>query len=354
VLVVATCLFSVAFSETLGAPNVGLAISNSIQVGVAWVGVGGCGRANVCGRGGGESLRGMCGVFKGCKQGTGELWRWQAVVLCGALQVKGRPRGWWLSSPLTSPACSCHPPPPIPLPPGPQVLVFFTWVVRGVADSVSMWDAVERVTSFATQLPSEMSAADVAAESAAALALPPPAAAKSCKSMVVGAKSFAKRGSGVGGASVRLNVTPEQRLASAVRLSTEHDRRASMEHEHGAKEGEGVLSEIWVVGGDKKPFNLAEWPTSGGWGVGHWADRKLAGGRGGKGGRTHTLGGSQQGKQGCGVCYSWRLCLAARDPPGKQHSNCWSASWHNPHSGGHRHRSPHRPSHTPAHPLWCV
>lgn len=63
ILVVATCLFSVAFSETLGAPNVGLAISNSIQV-----------------------------------------------------------------------------------------LVFFTWVVRGVADTVSMWDAVERVTSFATQV----------------------------------------------------------------------------------------------------------------------------------------------------------------------------------------------------------
>ncbi|KIY99894.1 ABC transporter, multidrug resistance associated protein [Monoraphidium neglectum] len=66
VLVVATCLFSVAFSQDLGAANVGLAISNSIQV-----------------------------------------------------------------------------------------LVFFTWVVRGVADSVSMWDAVERVTTFATQVPSE-------------------------------------------------------------------------------------------------------------------------------------------------------------------------------------------------------
>jgi hypothetical protein len=63
ILVVATCLLSVAFSETLGAPNVGLAISNSIQV-----------------------------------------------------------------------------------------LVFFTWVVRGVADTVSMWDAIERVTSFATQV----------------------------------------------------------------------------------------------------------------------------------------------------------------------------------------------------------
>eukprot|EP00879_Flechtneria_rotunda_P005406 GHRR01005697.1.p1 GENE.GHRR01005697.1~~GHRR01005697.1.p1 ORF type:complete len:938 (+),score=327.51 GHRR01005697.1:3324-6137(+) len=68
VLVVATCLFSVGFSEELGAPNVGLAISNSIQV-----------------------------------------------------------------------------------------LVFFTWVVRGVADSVSMWDAVERVTSYATQVPNEVS-----------------------------------------------------------------------------------------------------------------------------------------------------------------------------------------------------
>jgi len=26
-----------------------------------------------------------------------------------------------------------------------QVLVFFTWVVRGVADTVSMWDAVQRI-----------------------------------------------------------------------------------------------------------------------------------------------------------------------------------------------------------------
>lgn len=33
ILVVATCLFSVAMSEKLGAANVGLAISNSIQVG---------------------------------------------------------------------------------------------------------------------------------------------------------------------------------------------------------------------------------------------------------------------------------------------------------------------------------
>lgn len=33
-----------------------------------------------------------------------------------------------------------------------QVLVFFTWVVRGVADTVSMWDAVERVASFATEV----------------------------------------------------------------------------------------------------------------------------------------------------------------------------------------------------------
>lgn len=36
-----------------------------------------------------------------------------------------------------------------------QVLVFFTWVVRGVADTVSMWDAVERVASFATQVGAE-------------------------------------------------------------------------------------------------------------------------------------------------------------------------------------------------------
>jgi len=40
-----------------------------------------------------------------------------------------------------------------------QVLVFFTWVVRGVADSVSMWDAVERVTSFIKNIPEE---ADIA------------------------------------------------------------------------------------------------------------------------------------------------------------------------------------------------
>lgn len=36
-----------------------------------------------------------------------------------------------------------------------QVLVFFTWVVRGVADTVSMWDAVERVASFCTNIPEE-------------------------------------------------------------------------------------------------------------------------------------------------------------------------------------------------------
>ena len=70
-LVVSTSLLSVAFSETLGGSNVGLAISNSIQQ-----------------------------------------------------------------------------------------LVFFTWVVRGVADTVSMWDAVERVTSFATQVPRESGSDD--------------------------------------------------------------------------------------------------------------------------------------------------------------------------------------------------
>lgn len=36
-----------------------------------------------------------------------------------------------------------------------QVLVFFTWVVRGAADTVSMWDTVERVTSFCTNIPKE-------------------------------------------------------------------------------------------------------------------------------------------------------------------------------------------------------
>jgi hypothetical protein len=48
------------------------------------------------------------------------------------------------------------------------VLVFFTWVVRGVADTVSMWDAVERVTSLASQVPSELTEEEQAAEDAAA------------------------------------------------------------------------------------------------------------------------------------------------------------------------------------------
>ena len=38
---------------------------------------------------------------------------------------------------------------------GVQVLVFFTWVVRGAADTVSMWDSVERVTSLVVNLPEE-------------------------------------------------------------------------------------------------------------------------------------------------------------------------------------------------------
>ena len=44
-----------------------------------------------------------------------------------------------------------------------QVLVFFTWVVRGVADSVSRFDAVERITTFATQVPTEEVANEIAA-----------------------------------------------------------------------------------------------------------------------------------------------------------------------------------------------
>lgn len=44
-----------------------------------------------------------------------------------------------------------------------QVLVFFTWVVRGVADSVSRFDAVERITTFATQVPTEDVAIEIAA-----------------------------------------------------------------------------------------------------------------------------------------------------------------------------------------------
>lgn len=45
-----------------------------------------------------------------------------------------------------------------------QVLVFFTWVVRGVADTVSMWDAVERITSYATNVPTEVDDADADAD----------------------------------------------------------------------------------------------------------------------------------------------------------------------------------------------
>jgi len=48
-----------------------------------------------------------------------------------------------------------------------QVLVFFTWVVRGVADVVSMWDAVEKVASYATQVPSEVPPSEAEAEAAA-------------------------------------------------------------------------------------------------------------------------------------------------------------------------------------------
>mmetsp|Transcript_12259 Transcript_12259/g.33459 ORF Transcript_12259/g.33459 Transcript_12259/m.33459 type:complete len:1462 (-) Transcript_12259:707-5092(-) len=36
-----------------------------------------------------------------------------------------------------------------------QILVFFTWAVRGVADSVSMWNSVERLTTFAANIPQE-------------------------------------------------------------------------------------------------------------------------------------------------------------------------------------------------------
>lgn len=46
-----------------------------------------------------------------------------------------------------------------------QVLVFFTWVIRGVADSVSMWDAVERIATFVKNVPEE---ADIASTSSLA------------------------------------------------------------------------------------------------------------------------------------------------------------------------------------------
>jgi hypothetical protein len=121
VLVVATCLFSVAFSETLGAPNVGLAISNSIQV---------------CGRPLGQCITSCC---THCHTAAGNPCRFYVVLVSRIITHLV----------LCSRLCDT---PAAKLPPCAQVLVFFTWVVRGVADTVSMWDTVERVASFATQV----------------------------------------------------------------------------------------------------------------------------------------------------------------------------------------------------------
>jgi hypothetical protein len=37
----------------------------------------------------------------------------------------------------------------------PQILVFFTWAVRGVAEVVSMWSSVDRVAQYVTSVPQE-------------------------------------------------------------------------------------------------------------------------------------------------------------------------------------------------------
>lgn len=50
----------------------------------------------------------------------------------------------------------------------PQVLVFFTWVVRGAADTVSMWDAVERIATFVSNVPQEADLAPAPLPGAAA------------------------------------------------------------------------------------------------------------------------------------------------------------------------------------------
>ena len=165
-----------------------------------------------------------------------------------------------------------------------QVLVFFTWVVRGVADSVSMWDAVERVTSFATQLPSELPSDEAAAEAAAAVPLLP---AKRGKSM-------AHRTGSTRQPSVTDRRTAEQRLAdTAIRMShegrapadltapgsaaaaTKAAIRSSMEGVAPAvtstaavvteENGNIVLSEIRIVTAEeKKDKLLANWPATGG------------------------------------------------------------------------------------------
>ncbi|GBF99292.1 ABC transporter [Raphidocelis subcapitata] len=213
ILVVATCLFSVAFSETLGGPNVGLAISNSIQV-----------------------------------------------------------------------------------------LVFFTWVVRGVADGVSMWDAVERVASFATQVPSELSVAEIAAEDAAAGA--PPGASRAGSAAGPGggnghgprvrrlhsAQRAAMTAAGFGGAPVARRGSRESRRSS-IELSApggsgasaprgRHRSHAELSPWHrkaaaaaaaaagGAYAAAGsnevrIVVEAPGAGGAKRERPLSEWPATG-------------------------------------------------------------------------------------------
>lgn len=164
-----------------------------------------------------------------------------------------------------------------------QVLVFFTWVVRGVADSVSMWDAVERVTSFATQLPSELPSDEAAAEAAAVVPLLP---AKRGKSMACRTGSTRQH-------SMADRRTAEQRLAeTAIRMSHEGRApadltapgsaaaatkaviRSSMEGVAPAvtstaavvteENGNIVLSEIRIVTAEeKKDKLLANWPATG-------------------------------------------------------------------------------------------
>jgi hypothetical protein len=145
-----------------------------------------------------------------------------------------------------------------------------------------MWDAVERVTSFATQLPSELPDDESAAEAVAALV-----------PLVKRGKSMAKRTGSIRQHSMADRRTAEQRLAdTTIRMSQEkrvsHDLvvapgsavtaskaviRSSME---GAapplastvvteENGNIVLSEIRIVTVDeKKDKGLANWPATGG------------------------------------------------------------------------------------------
>lgn len=121
IMVVATCLLSVGLKDQVESAAVGLAISNTIQV-----------------RG---PVRWGCGVGGN----SGFMWVSAGPPLLSALSQTRKPNPGSQTLPMPHPRSS-HP----------QVLVFFTWVVRGAADTVSMWDAVERVATFCTNIPEEL------------------------------------------------------------------------------------------------------------------------------------------------------------------------------------------------------